>query len=254
MKLSICMPVHNEEKHLGDCLENLRFADEIVVGLDKCTDRSKEIALAYNAKIIEGSWPLEGERRNAVFDACTGDWILEIDADERVTSELEEEIRHIINASDADIFAIPFHNYIGTRLVKYGWGAYVGVSKKIILFRKGTKHYQENGKVTHAPVTFNGKFGPRLKNPVIHHMDADLSDTIRRFNSYTNASAKDLLRAQENGGTIGTFGKNFIRLFSRFYKSYIRRKGYREGSLGFLIGMLAALYPMVSYIKAKYRL
>jgi glycosyltransferase involved in cell wall biosynthesis len=254
MKLSVCIPVYNEEKHLGECLENLRFADEIVIALDKCTDRSKEIALSHNAVIIEGNWPREGERRNATLDAVSGDWVLEVDADERISPELVQEILHVINTTDDDIFSIPFHNYIGERLVKYGWGAYIGVSKKINLFRKGSKRYLENNKVTHAPAIFNGKTGNRLKNPIIHHMDTDLSDTIRRFNSYTNASAQDLLNLEKNGGSIGTFGKNFIRLFSRFYKSYFRKKGYREGSLGFLIGILAGLYPMVSYIKAKYKI
>jgi glycosyltransferase involved in cell wall biosynthesis len=250
MSLTVYLPVHNEEKHLDECLRLLSFADEILVQLDKCTDRSKEIALANNAKIIEGRWDTEGDRRNAGIEACSGDWILEIDADERVTPELAKEILETIKTSTADLHCIPMDNYIGDRLVRYGWGAYIGVSQKVLLFRKWAKTYIPETRVTHAEVKFNGNFGPVLKHHLVHYMDKNLSDTIRRFDSYTTARAKDLL----NSGNMESFGRNVPRLFSRFYKAYIRRKGYKEGSLGFFIGVLAGLYPMVSYIKAKYKL
>jgi glycosyltransferase involved in cell wall biosynthesis len=250
MKLSVCMCVHNEAEHLAACLDTVKFADEIVIALDKCTDNSKQVALSYGAKIIEGDWPLEGDRRNAVVDMATGDWILELDCDERVTPALAEEIRHTVNTSPYYLHAIPFDNYIGDRLVKYGWGAYIGVSHKGAFFRKGAKRAEENGKVTHVKQIFVGEHGAPLKNAIIHYMDKDFSATLRRFDGYTKAGAQDLL----NKGELGTFWRNFRRIFSRFYKSYIRRKGYREGSLGFVIGMLAGMYPMISYVRAKYRL
>lgn len=257
MKLSVYLPVHNEEKNLDAVLSCVTFADEIIVLLDKCTDGSKDIALrhaeSHPVKIIEGSWPLEGDRRNEAIASTTGDWILEMDADERISPELALEIRQVIETSEYDLHKIPFDNYIGDRLVKYGWGAYIGVSNKIALFRKGAKTYVLNGRVTHAQPILKGRFGPILSHAIVHFLDKDLSDTLRRFDGYTKAGAQDLLALQAAGGDIGSFGRNFIRLFSRFYKSYIRRYGYREGSLGFLIGVLAGLYPMVSYIRAKYR-
>ncbi len=92
-RLSALVVVHNEEAQLAECLETVQFADEIVVVLDRCTDGSKDIAQRYAAHIIEGGWELEGPRRNAGIKACTGDWILEVDADERVTARLAKEIR-----------------------------------------------------------------------------------------------------------------------------------------------------------------
>lgn len=249
-KLSVCMCVHNEGEHLAECLQTLSFADEVVIALDKCTDNSKEVALAHGAKIIEGNWPLEGDRRNIAADTATGDWILEIDCDERIPPALGTEIRQVIETTPYDLHAIPFDNYIGDRLVKYGWGAYIGVSQKIALFRHNAKRAEENGRVTHVVQVMKGKRGPALHNSIIHYMDKDFSATLKRFDGYTKAGAKDLLAK----GDIGSFAQNFRRLFSRFYKSYIRRKGYREGSLGFVIGMLAALYPMISYVRAKYKL
>ena len=80
------------KRQLADCLSCLGFADEIVVVLDRCDDRSPEIARRFTDRVIEGAWEREGERRNAGIAACRGDWVLEIDADERVGPELAAEI------------------------------------------------------------------------------------------------------------------------------------------------------------------
>ena len=95
-KLSVALCVHNEAAQLADCLETLTFADEIVVVLDRCTDASKEVAKKFAARTVEGAWQLEGPRRHAAIDLCSGDWILEVDADERAPQALGQEIRHTI--------------------------------------------------------------------------------------------------------------------------------------------------------------
>ena len=84
-RLSALVVAHNEEAQLANCLETLEFANELVVVLDKCTDGSKAIAERYADRIIEGSWPIEADRQHAGIDTCSGDWILHIDADERVS-------------------------------------------------------------------------------------------------------------------------------------------------------------------------
>ena len=249
MKLSVYIPAHNEEANLDACLKTVAFADEVIVLLDRCTDRSKEIALQHGAKIIEGAWPIESERRMAAMNACSGDWILDVDADERIPVELAHEIREVVTTSPFDLHLVPFDNYIGNRLVKYGWGAYIGVSMRAALFRRGAKTY-ETGNLVHPQVTIKGRYGPALHHAITHHMDRDLSDTLRRFDSYTTAHAKELIAENNQEG----FWRNFARIFSRFYKCYIRRHGYREGAIGFFIAMLGGLYPMLSYIKAKYKI
>ncbi len=123
LRLSALVVAHNEEAQLAACLGRLVAADEIVVVLDKCIDVSKDIALLFSERIIEGNWAEEGARRNAGLDACTGDWILEVDADERVPAALIDEIRAAIVGEEPGYFLVPFDNYIGGRLVRYGWGA-----------------------------------------------------------------------------------------------------------------------------------
>ena len=95
-KLSAALCVHNEAAQLADCLETLSFADEIVVVLDRCSDESKAVAEKFGARTVEGAWPLEGPRRHAGIDMCTGEWILEVDADERASEALGREIRQTI--------------------------------------------------------------------------------------------------------------------------------------------------------------
>jgi glycosyltransferase involved in cell wall biosynthesis len=142
-RLSALVVARNEENQLADCLATLTFADEIIVVLDRCIDRSREIAEKFKARIIEGSWDIEGTRRNTGIDAATGDWILEVDADERVTPALAQEIKRAISQASFGYFLIPYDNYIGRTLVRYGWGAQWGVSATVRLFARGAKRWGE---------------------------------------------------------------------------------------------------------------
>ncbi len=246
MKLSALVVAHNEEARLADCLDKLAFADEIVTVLDRCTDGSREIALAHKARLVEGAWELEGPRRNAGIDACTGDWVLEVDADEHVTPALAAEIRRTIETSAYAFHLIPVDNWVGDRLVRYGWGASFGKGAYAGLFRKGAKRW--GGDRVHPKLALTGARGPMLEARLQHFLDRDLSDMIRRFDRYTSARAKDL----RESGNIGSGTANLRRIFSRFWKCYVARGGWREGGHGFLIAILAGLYPFVSYLKAKY--
>jgi len=243
-KLSALVVAHNEEENLDACLAALSFADELVVVLDKCSDGSKAIAAKYTDRLIEGSWDIEGPRRHAGLDACEGDWILEVDADERVSEDLAAEIREAIGTAPFGHFLIPYDNYIGTTLVRHGWGASWGVSATVRLFSKGAKVWGQQR--IHPGVELKGE-RMWLKNRMVHLVDKDISDMIHRLDRYSSARAADL-RAS---GDIGSFANNIRRLFSRFFKCYVRRKGYKEGGYGFLIALMAGLFPLLSYLKAR---
>lgn len=243
-RLSALVVAHNEELQLADCLECLKFADEIVVVLDKCSDGSRTIAARYTDHLIEGKWDIEGERRNTGIEACSGDWIIEVDSDERVSTALSNEIRQTIGKSKSGYFLIPFDNYIGDKRVRYGWGASWGVSAAPRLFCKGYKRWGDQR--IHPALDLKGPKGV-LKNRIVHYVDRDISDMINRLDRYTTAKAADL-RAS---GNIGSFGHNVRRIFSRFWKCYVARRGYREGPYGFLIALFASLYPVLSYLKAR---
>jgi len=242
-KLSALVVAHNEEKQIKECLEKLSFVDELVVVLDKCTDDSKTIATFFTDRIVKGAWDIEGERRNIGLDFCTGDWVLEVDADERVTPELATEIRDAIQTDKYNYYLVPFDNYIGETLVRFGWGAAWGVSAAPRLSRRGFKRWGKDR--IHPNLELTGPEG-RLKQRMVHYIDRDISDMIMRLDRYTTARARDL----REGNDIGSFVSNVRRIFTRFYKCYVGRRGYREGKYGFLIALFAGLYPILSYLKA----
>ncbi len=242
--LSIALCARNEAANLPDCLAGAAFADEIVVLLDRSTDASGEIARAAGAKVIEGSWEIEGDRRNAAIAASAGPFVLELDADERITPALAEEIRAALNDPKADVFEIPFDNHISGRRVRYGWGAYNGTQAKKALFRKGAKVWGR-GRV-HPVVNFTGAQA-KLASPMTHYVYADLSALVMKLNRYSDLRAQDLAEA----GDAGSRWHAVRRVFSRFWKAYVARKGYREGYDGLALGLMAALFPLLSHLKAQ---
>ena len=243
--LSVVISVHNEEVDLSDCLGRLAFADEIVVLLDKCTDGSEAVARRFTDRVEKGDWTKEGERRNVGIAACSGDWVFEIDADERVPDALAREIRRVVDTTSYDWHEIPVNNYIGGKLVRWGWGASFGKAAYPGLFRHGVKVW--GNQRVHPRLSWSGRRGPMLENRLDHYVDRNVSDMIRRLDSYTTARAMDL----RESGEIGSTANNLRRLFSRFFKCYVTRKGYREGGYGLIIALCAGLYPLLSHLKAK---
>ncbi|MDA0902213.1 MAG: glycosyltransferase family 2 protein [Proteobacteria bacterium] len=243
--ISALIIAHNEEDNLDACLKQLDFADEIVVVLDKCTDKSKEIAAKYTDNIIEGSWNIEGARRNVGLDNCSGKWILELDADERISDELKAEIVTTLKDSEPCCFTIPIANYIGQRYVKYGWLRTLCVEERQTIHYQGYKKYHEDKEV-HPTADIKGEI-KYLKNPIKHLVDKDIADFVNRFNRYTSWKARDMVA---NGKMKGGLFSNCLNFFHRFIKSFIFKKGYKEGSIGFLIAIFSGLYPLLSYFKA----
>jgi glycosyltransferase involved in cell wall biosynthesis len=246
MRLSALVVARNEEARLPACLSTLGFADEIVVVLDRSTDTSAEIARAAGARLLEGAWNLEGDRRNAGIAACTGDWILEVDADERIPPGLADDITRLIAVSPDAFHRVRIDNYVGDRLILHGWGGSFGTTLKPILFRKGAKHWRAQR--VHPGLDWTGREGERLTaHGIRHEVDRDISDMLRRLDRYSSAKAADLL----DSGDIGTLGNNLRRFVSRTLKCLIGRKGYKEGGWGVLIALCAGLFPLLSHLKAR---
>jgi glycosyltransferase involved in cell wall biosynthesis len=227
-------------------LERLEFADEVVVVLDRCTDGSEAIARRMADVVVAGAFPLEGPRRTAGVNACSGDWILEIDADELVSDPLAEEVRRTVSTPTAAAhFPVPVDNYVGAKLIRYGWGGSFGTSTVTRLYRKGAKAW-DRARV-HPGVTFLGEPGAKLANPIVHLVDTDVSDMLRRLDRYTDLRAQDLVDQGKPGGLWDAA----FRSLRRFYKCYVSRKGYREGGWGVLIATMAGLFVFMSVLRAR---
>lgn len=243
--LSGLVCVHNEEARLAECLQRLAFCDEIVVVADRCTDRSEAIARKMGARVVSGIFPVEGLRKAAGVEACRGDWIIELDADEAVTPALAREIRETVARSAADWHQVPVDNFVGAQLVRHGWGGSFGASSVARLFRKGVKSWKSER--VHPGTTFTGVYGGRLNNAILHKVDDDIADMVQRLNRYTALRGQDLA----DSGKIKSLWDDLFRGVRRFYKCYVSRKGYKEGDMGFLIAIMAGLYPLLSNLKAR---
>lgn len=245
-KLSALICAHNEEQRLPACLAALAFCDEIVVVADRCNDGTEAMARQYGAKVVSGIFPIEGPRKHAGIARCTGDWILELDADEGVTPEFAQEIRETIGRADAaDWYQIPIDNYVGDQLVRHGWGGSFGTASAARLFRRGVKSWKAER--VHPGAKLEGTFGGRLNTPLQHMVDEDIADMFARLGRYTALKAQDLADA----GKIKGIADDAFRGVRRFFKCYVSRKGYKEGDLGFLISLMAGLYPILSNLRAR---
>jgi hypothetical protein len=250
-KVSALVVARNEAARLPACLASLAPADEIVVVLDRSTDGSRNVASGAlcrggAARVLEGAWEMEGERRNSGIAACTGDWVFEVDADECVPPALWDAVRRVVAASPHAFHRVRIDNHVGDRLIRHGWGGSFGTTLKPVLFRRGAKRWRAQR--VHPGLDWTGTEGPPIEEAgVRHEVDRDISDMLRRLDKYSSAKAADLL-AQ---GKIGSLPDNLRRCVSRIVKCYVGRKGYREGGWGLLIALCAGLFPLLSHLKAR---
>ena len=246
MKISALIVARNEEKKIENTLKSLNFADEIIVILDRTTDKTESICRIYTKKIFKGSWQSEGERRNFGIKNCNFTWILEVDADEIINQELSVEIRNVIKNESSDYYYIRLVNYVGKKAIKFGWMACMAPDGKFCLFRKENKYWL-NGRV-HPSYKIHGRKGRGLENYIIHNMSDNISDLLKRFNRNTSFNAIDLV--EQNYELEKLF--SIRKAVSRFLKCYISRRGFLSGKEGLTISLLSAIYPFVSAMKARY--
>lgn len=245
MTISALIIARNEENKIQKSLKSLDFVNEIIVILDRTTDQTKSKSALYTKKIYTGSWEFEGERRNYGISKCNSNWILEIDADEVVGKRLAEEIVQKTKRADSDFYYIPIKNFLGQIPIPNGWMSCMAPDGKFSLFKKNCKKWR-NGRV-HPSYELTGRKGKILLNPIDHFMSKDISDLIKRFNRNSSLYAEDLRSDKGNLRKL----KSLRKIFSRFFKSYISRKGFKSGGIGILISILCAIYPFISAMKSK---
>ena len=246
VKLSALVCAHNDEARLADCLRGLDFCDEVVVVADRCTDRSQDIARAFGARVVDGIFPLESQRKAAGLGACLGEWVLEVEVDEQVDGKLAYEIRAAIHGRPGgDWFDVPVNNFVGAALVRRGWGAGLGAAKAARLYRRRVKRWKA-GRVDPA-VVLEGRFAGELETPILRQAAPDIGQMMARLNHQTSLRAQDLADAQD----AGDLPSDVLAAIGRFWTSYVWRQGLREGELGFLIAAMAGLDAILSGLRAR---
>ncbi len=238
MKLSAVIIAKNEEEVIKDCFESLSWADEIILIDTGSTDDTLKIAKKYHVKVINvSSTGLEFARwRNLGKEKASGDWILYLDADERVTPQLKEEIKKTINNFSA--YEIPRRNFFLGREMRYG-GAWPDYVKR--LYQK-SKLKRWVGKLHEYPVV-EGKMG-RLKNPLIHVTHRDLTSMLNKTIDWTKIEA-DLLYQAKHPPVVWW---RFLRMMAtKFFERIVKQSGWRDGTEGWINAIFETLNTFIIY-------
>lgn len=240
--LSVVILTKNEESRIHKCLDSVKWADEIIVVDDQSTDNTVNISKQYTEKVFIKEMEVEGSHRNWAYAQAKNIWVLSLDADEIVTPGLKEEIIKVLKNNPAENgFTIPRRNFIGAYWVRYG-GWYP--SPQLKLFKKDKFRYEE---VSVHPRAFMDEPCGHLKSDIIHYSYRNLEDFLRKLNNQTTYEAKKWFN-QHKPMRLGRF---IWRTVDRFVRTYIGRRGYKDGFIGFAVAFFAGLYQFMSYLKYR---
>lgn len=244
-KISVVLAVYNEEDNLKTCLDSIKnLAYEIVIVDGGSTDKTIEIAKKFSAKIIQTKNLLNFHiNKNKAIDAASGDWILQLDADEVVSEELNKEIRQAISNKDFNGYWIPRKNFFLTKFLTKG-GQYPDYTLR--LYRKGKGRLPGND--VHEQAIVEGKTG-YLKNDLLHMRDKSFSIYKERFDRYTTLLSTQLKAKKEKINLVSFINYMLIKPFFWFIKAYIRHKGFIDGFPGFVFAFFSSIRFPVTYIK-----
>ena len=231
----------NEEKNIDACLRALSWCDEIIVVDSFSTDRTVEICRRHTDRVIQKAWAGYRDQKAFAHSQATKDWVLLIDADERVTPELRQEIGQAL-LSDRDEYcgyALPRLTFY---LRRWWWRGGWYPDYTIRLFRRDRATWA--GTDPHEKVVVEGKVR-RLRNPLHHFTYRNIEDHVQRINRFTSVSSQEL----RNANGQWRLADALFRPAGRFVRSYFLQRGFMEGFAGFYIAVTAAMYVFLKYAK-----
>jgi len=237
MRVSAALITKNEERNIRDCLQTLTWADEVIVVDSGSTDKTVALARSLGAKVIQSSFVDFSVQKNLAIENASGDWVFLIDADERVTEELQERILSIIRADRQDaVYAVRRKSFLFGRLFSY-----TGTQDDypIRLFPKTKARFKQPVHefiVTDLPVV-------SIHEPLMHHSTASLEQYFLKMEHYLalEMKAMDLNRREVS------FWEIWIRPPAKFFKLYFLKRGFLDAWEGFLFSVLSGYYDFRKY-------
>jgi len=240
--VSVAVITKNEADNIADCLKSCAWADEVVVVDDNSTDDTVKIAKQFTDKVVSRKMDIEGRHRNYAYSLAKNDWVLSLDADERASAELGDEIKGLLSGGPKDkAYTIPIKSFIGTRWIRHGGWYPAG---KVRLFDRNFFKYEEAE--VHPRVFIQGSCG-HLTKDIVHYSYRDYHDFFVSINNQTTLEAKKWFKERRRINFIKMYRKGL----SRFLKAYVQKAGYKDGLLGFFVSWAGALYQLMSYVKYK---
>ena len=238
--LSVIILTKNEEHNIGDCLESVvDWADEVIVMDDESSDRTVELAQRYPVKVFKRKMENEGRHRNWAYAQSRNEWVLNLDADETVTKDLQEEIRSSLSDAKFESYSIPIKTYIGKFWVKHcGWYP----ANKLRMFMKSKQWYEE---AEVHPRIANFITCGLLTRDIIHKGYPNFSHFIEGFNRQTTLEAIKWIRDNRKV----SLGKVIWKTLDRFFRTFLYKQGFKDGFVGFMVAYFAGAYQIISYAK-----
>lgn len=237
--LTVIIAAKNEAHNISECVKSASFADEVLVLDSGSTDGTQELATTAGAKVISTDWPGYGPQQTRGIKLATSDWVLSLDADERISEKLRGEILEAIQTERADGFRIPrLSSLCGTFIHHGGWRP--DYTLRLVKREKAgfTDHF------LHAKMTVNGNKSD-LRESLIHYSYRDLDDVLEKLNRYASGNAKDLYQK----GVKGSLTKAITHGLWAFFRTYVLWAGFLDGRYGFILAVYNAESTYYKYLK-----
>lgn len=242
--LTVIIITRNEEANIRRCLESVYFADEIIILDSGSTDNTVAIAQEYTEEVYMTDWRGYGIQKQRALSKANGDWVLNLDADESVSKELQEEILEKISSNSADAFRIPIRMFFYNKLLKYS----ASPKRHIRLFKRAHAIYSSD--IIHEKILMSpGSQIGKIKNAIMHNSFRDISHVLCKLNKYSSYSAKIRIEANKKAGFIRTL----ISTAWMFSRCFILQRGFLDGRLGFLFALFSAQGTFYRGIKQIYK-
>ena len=237
-KISVIIITKDEEKNISDCLKSVEWADEIIVIDAESNDKTVKLAKIFTDKIFTKKWEGYVPQKKYALSLASNEWVLSVDADERITPELKNEILNLSPGNFAG-YKIRRKNFLlGKEITSCGWGN----DYQLRLFKKEKTDLTD--RLVHEGFTVDGKIG-KLKNPMLHYTFSSFTEYFNKINYYTSLKAVELVKQK---GEIGGW-TIFSHTVSAFILFFINKRGFKDGVRGLIISLLHSVSTMLNYIK-----
>lgn len=242
-KLTVIIITLNEVENIRACLDSVIWADEIIVVDAGSTDQTVAICQELGAKVlINSDWQGFGFQKNLALKQATGDWVLSLDADERISPKLRQLILKILASPSADGYLLPRQAFFLGKAMRHGgwWPDYV-----LRLFRR--EHGEFSPVLVHETVLIQGKV-EKLQEPIIHYSYVSLEQLLEKINAYSSAGAHQAHGKQKHG----SLAKALARGIWAFFRAYCLRAGFLDGSAGLIAAISKAEETYYRYLKLSF--
>lgn len=240
--LTVVIVAKNEARNITDCVASAAFADEVLVLDSGSSDGTPALATEVGARVVQTDWPGYGPQVARGFQMARGDWVLSLDADERITETLRAEVLAAIRSNASDGYRIPrMSEFCGKYIRHSGWRP----DYTLRLGRRAVSGFTDH--FLHAHMTVRGRVAD-LRASLLHYSYPDINDVLEKLNRYSSGHARDM----QGRGKSASVPRAVLAGFFAFVRTYFLRLGFLDGQHGLMLAIYNAEYTYYKYIKLMF--